>query len=142
MCLRKQFANYFYASISMTYARVRGKLGDLVNGLQGHANVFAPTIGIKVMSQDNGESGNEFLDMVRWWSGVEFGPYITNLSVSLGAASGHLTNTDFGFNIGAGVDYFFHKHWGAGLQVKMHYVNFSPDDYIFFSFGPQLMTRF
>jgi len=52
------------------------------------------------------------------------------------------TDNDFGFNIGTGFDYFFNDNVGAGIQTKMHYVNYSPDDYILFSFGPFLVVRF
>lgn len=137
-----QITGNWFASLSFAYARVRGKLGSLINGLEGHANIYAPTAGVKLMSSLNNTATGDFLDDSRWWCGLEFGPYITNLNASLGSISGSKTDTDFGFNFGVGFDYFFHEHWATGIEVKVHYVDYSLDDYILFSFGPHLTARF
>ncbi|MBI3540723.1 MAG: hypothetical protein HY073_01035 [Deltaproteobacteria bacterium] len=133
-----QIAGRWFGSLSFAYARVRGKLA------LGNANVYAPTAGVKLISSWGNAGSGDFFDDSRWWCGLELGPYITNLSDAMTGALPGLpkTKADFGFNVGAGFDYFFHEHWATGIEVKIHYVSYSPDDYVLVSFGPHLTARF
>jgi len=135
--LNIQITEHWFASASFIYAKFRGKLAG---GSGGHINVYGPTAGIKLVSSSNATSSGDFLDDSRWWFGLESGPYFTDLRVS--PVVPPQRSTGFGFNFGAGFDYFFHENWAAGLETKLHYVNLAVDDYYLLSFGPHLIARF
>lgn len=137
--LSYQISRKWFVSGSFTYARLRDKLNT---GLRqsGHINVFGGSMGVKIFSSvEEPTGGGDFFDVARWWFGLEFGPYVTAVRSPM---IGTNTDVDLAFNFGGGFDYYFHKHFAAGIQTKFHYVNYSPDDYILFSFGPGLVARF
>lgn len=131
--LEYQMIGHWFASASFNYAYLRGRRADQMN-------VFAPTAGIKIVSFEDEPLAGDFFDRTRWWFALEAGPYITQSK--LNAILARSSQTDFGFNVGAGFDSFFHRHLAVGLEVKTHYVPYSPDDYFLVSFGPHLAFRF
>lgn len=137
-----QFSGRWFLSGSYTYARLRDKPGRNNLGVleSGHMNVFGPSMGFKFFSAvGEPQGGGDFFDNARWWSNIEFGPYVTAVR---SPRIGKNTDTDFAFNFGAGFDYYVNKTWALGIQTKFHYVNYSPDDYILYSFGPHVVARF
>lgn len=139
--LEVQFSPHWFGSFSFSYARVRDKPFTNAGGtrVKGHANLWMPSVGVKIVSSAVDPSTGDFFDDTRWWFGAEAGPYITEVNSPI---IGGNKDIDIGFNIGAGFDYFFKKHWGVGIETKTHYAHYSPDDYILFMFGPHLLYRF
>ncbi|MFA4875575.1 MAG: tetratricopeptide repeat protein [bacterium] len=116
------------------------------NNMQGDGmNIFGPTFGIKyvLMEYDWTRPKDTPLDKSRYWFSLSVGPYITHLSAA--AASNAFTDStkkvDVGANLGAGFEYYFHPNVGAGLQVKLHYIGFD-ENYFIFTAGPCLVGRF
>jgi len=137
-------------------------------------NSYGITFGIKYILRegDYAPDSDSFIDRSRFWTSIEAGPYITNIDASIyytGTASTYhrsITSTNFGFNAGIGMDYYFSPHFSAGLQFKINYVKFdaslptstgNPDDdavnaainsvlkgndYIILGGGPSLSYRF
>lgn len=136
-----QLTPKWFASFSFTYARWRDKAFFNALGVRqkGHANIYGPTLGVRIVSSTDEPSEGDFFDDARWWFALEFGPYFTRIQSPI---LGPNRDVDFGFNFGGGFDYFFHRTFAVGLQTKFHYVNYSPDDYFLFSFGPHITAKF
>lgn len=128
-----QVKGRWFATVSLHTIHFLDKVG-------GYMNVFAPAAGVKLVSFEDVVASGDFFDQTRWWFELEGGPYLHQ--ARFGAVIPRGDHINFGFSAGGGFDTLFHKRWAAGLQTKMHYVNFGPDDYILVHFGPHLMFRF
>lgn len=131
--LEYQIAGPWFVSFSFHYFFLDGERS-------GNMDIFAPTAGLKFVSFEESSMTGDFFDRTRWWLGLESGPYITRSHLYQVIPRG--SQTDFGFNLSAGFDSFFKRHWAVGFQAKVHFVNYDPDDYLFLSFGPNLIFRF
>lgn len=136
-----QITSKWFISSTFTYARIRDKQSVNALGVRqhGHADVYGITTGVRIVSSTEDPSEGDFFDDTRWWLNLEAGPYITHVRSPI---IGNNDEMSFGLNAGAGFDYFFHRVFGTGLQIKLHYVTYSPDDYFLFSFGPHLTAKF
>lgn len=131
-----QITEHWFLVASFNYAYLRGKV---FSSYVGRGHVLAPTAGFRIVSSTADPTTGDFFDDTRWWFALEFGPYFTKLDTRL---PGNRNDRSVGFNTSAGFDYLFAKHWGIGLQMKLHYAKYSLDDYFLYAFGPHFITRF
>ncbi len=116
------------------------------NNMQGNGmNIYAPTFGVKyVLREDQWTRPKDtVLDKSRYWFSLSVGPYITDLSGAANSIpfSAGTKEVDVGANAAAGVEYYFVPNVGAGLQVKLHFVNFD-ENYFIVTGGPSIIGRF
>lgn len=143
-----QIKSHWYGSISFTWVSSMDREVTDSGATTFHSslNVLAPTFGIKYIGWADNPEKLCFLDNARWWFGLEAGDYMIYRrgNVANGIINSHALTfkNNFGFNAGAGFDYYFTTYWGAGLQVKLHYISYSYDDLFIVTVGPNIIARF
>lgn len=133
-----QIYKHFFGQASFVYGRTTFRPPS-----NGSINIYGLSFGLKIMSrQEVSEPFLTFLDRSRFFASAGVGPYIIQGNDASGTIVVPGTKTSLGVNGGAGYEYFFHPNIAIGITAKMHWVNYTLDQFVLFQVGPTITGRF
>lgn len=133
-----QIYKHFFGQASFIYGRTTFKPPS-----DGSLNIYGLTFGLKIMSRTEvSEPFLTFLDRSRFFASAAVGPYIIQGNDASGTVVVPGTKTSVGVNGGIGYEYFFHPNIAIGITMKLHWVDYTLDQFVLYQVGPTITGRF